>query len=230
MKLAPGSKYRYERKFFISELTVYQVEYLVKLNPALFSEIYYRRYVNNIYFDTVTTENYFDNVSGSSDREKIRIRWYGDLLGNIEKPVLEVKLKRGLLGKKKSFNLKPFTIGDEADFAKIESAVQASDIPLSLKVDLKSKIPILLNRYSRKYFMSADGKFRITLDNDQSFFPMAYRNNSFFHNLSDLFNIILELKYEEDLDDLADQITTHFPFRLTRSSKYISGLERLYAW
>ena len=80
-------KYRYERKFFISKLTKYEVESLIKLHPAMFSEIYFPRFVNNLYFDSFNMKSYFDSVDGSPNRRKIRIRWYGDLFGDIEKPV-----------------------------------------------------------------------------------------------------------------------------------------------
>ena len=53
--------YRYERKFFISELTKDEVESLVRLHPAWFSEIYNQRFVNNIYFDSLNLTNYLDN-------------------------------------------------------------------------------------------------------------------------------------------------------------------------
>lgn len=230
MKQTVEENYRYERKFFISELTVYEVEALVKLHPAMFSEIYYRRYVNNIYFDTAGTENYFDNVDGAEIRQKFRIRWYGDLFGFIEKPVLEIKRKKGLLGSKESYELRPFRIGDDPDFTVIAAAINASDIPERIKMGLKAMTPMLLNCYGRKYFLSADGSFRITLDTDLSFYPMAGRNNFFFHKWLDDLNVILEMKYERDKDHLADNVASAFPFRLTRSSKYVSGLEQLYAW
>jgi SPX domain protein involved in polyphosphate accumulation len=222
--------FRYERKFFISDLTVFETEALVKLHPAVFSEIYYRRYVNNIYFDTAGAENYFDNVDGSEIRQKFRIRWYGDLFGHIEKPVLEIKRKKGLLGSKESYELRPFDIGSDPDFTAIAAALGASDIPERIKMGLKAMTPMLLNRYGRKYFLSADGSFRITLDTDLSFYPLASRNNSFLHKWWDDLNVILELKYARDKDHEADAVTSAFPFRLTRSSKYVSGLERLYAW
>ena len=47
------SQFRYERKFFISQLTKFEVESMIRIHPAVFSEIYHKRFVNNIYFDTV---------------------------------------------------------------------------------------------------------------------------------------------------------------------------------
>ena len=94
-EVLPGEKWRYERKFFISGLKKEDIEFMVKLHPAIFREIYHERTVNNLYFDSYEMKSYLDNVSGNSQRAKVRIRWYGDLFGIIEKPVLEVKIKRG---------------------------------------------------------------------------------------------------------------------------------------
>ena len=38
---------------------------------------------------------------------------------------------------------------------------------------------------------------------------------------------ILELKYGHAKDDEASEITKHFPFRLTKSSKYVLGISKL---
>ncbi len=68
-----SNDYRYERKFFISEVPKQGVETLVKLHPAMFSEIYHQRFVNNIYFDPVNLGNYHDNIEGSTHRISILI-------------------------------------------------------------------------------------------------------------------------------------------------------------
>ena len=39
---------------------------------------------------------------------------------------------------------------------------------------------------------------------------------------------ILELKYSIDNDDHAQIITNHFPFRLTKNSKYEVGIDNLF--
>ena len=100
-----ANKYRYERKFLIRDLSVQEIETIIKLHPNFFSEIYYQRNVNNIYFDSLELESYQDNVTGSAQRVKTRIRWYGELFGLIEKPVLELKIKSGFLGRKESFHI-----------------------------------------------------------------------------------------------------------------------------
>jgi len=91
---------RYERKFLVDQLDAHQVRAMVKLHPSMFYEPYPPRYVNNLYLDTEGMENYLDNVSGVGERRKVRIRWYGDLFRDIEKPMLEFKIKNGLVGTK----------------------------------------------------------------------------------------------------------------------------------
>ena len=100
--------FRYERKFLISQLSRHEIESIIRLHPAAFSEIYHQRFVNNIYFDTVGLSAYKDNLTGISDRLKVRIRWYGDLFCLIEEPFLELKIKRGFLGGKLRFPLASF--------------------------------------------------------------------------------------------------------------------------
>ena len=69
-------------------MDAHQVRALVKLHPSMFYEPYPPRYVNNLYLDTEDMENYLDNVSGVAERRKVRIRWYGDLFGDIGRPML----------------------------------------------------------------------------------------------------------------------------------------------
>ena len=219
---------RYERKFVISALSKYEVESIVKLHPAIFSEIYYERTVNNLYFDSTGMTNYSDNVVGNSQRLKVRIRWYGDLFGIVEKPVLEIKLKTGYLGSKISYPLDSFTISREFSIDTISQIFKnSSHIPVIIKQDLIRLSFSLLNNYRRKYFVSANRKFRITIDSSMQFFEISPLNNTFLHKSVDYISTILELKYDAEQDDYAENITKHFPFRMTKSSKYVTGVERI---
>ena len=62
---------RYETKFRITRLNYYEIENLVKTHPAIFHEIYNKRNINNIYFDTHDLSNYLDNVEGETVRQKV---------------------------------------------------------------------------------------------------------------------------------------------------------------
>jgi hypothetical protein len=219
------SDYRYERKFFITELSKYEVESIVKLHSAFFSKLYNKRFINNIYFDSYNFNNLRENVDGVSDRIKIRIRWYGDLYGYIKKPILEIKIKNGQLGKKISVPIKSFHLTKYFDVSEIMDSIK--DLKEIIGIDFVSLIPSLLNRYSRKYYQSCNGHYRITIDSDQSFYEISKKNNFFLNRIRDKNSVILELKYAQVYDSEASYITTEFPFRITKSSKYVTGLENV---
>lgn len=219
------SAYRYERKFFITELSKYEVECIVKIHPAIFSEIYHKRFVNNIYFDSFNLINYRENIEGETDRIKIRIRWYGELFGYIKEPVLEIKVKKEFLNKKISIPIKPFILKKDTKISDILNSF--NDLQDSLVIDFNSLKPSLLNQYSRKYYQSCHGHYRITIDTDQSFYQVNKQNNFFLNRTSDTNTVILELKYNKEYDSEASYITTKFPFRISKSSKYVSGVEKV---
>ena len=79
---------RYERKFLVERLDASWVRALVRRHPSMFCETYPPRYVNNLYLDTLGMRHYVDNLNGTPERRKVRIRWYGDLFGDVEAPVL----------------------------------------------------------------------------------------------------------------------------------------------
>ena len=103
------NNFRYERKFqVLTNVSVKELVAITKSNSAFFKEVFHERQINNIYLDTDEYKFYFDNVDGVADRQKARIRWYGNTLGELEKPKLEIKLKKGLVGDKWTFTLDPF--------------------------------------------------------------------------------------------------------------------------
>ena len=153
--------FRYERKFFISSIHRHRVNIIIKSHPAFFREIFHKRKVNNIYFDSFQFQNFLDNVEGSTERVKFRIRWYNDMFGEVLNPVLELKIKKGMLGRKESYSLVPFKMNPDFTVNKIKDVIQNSDIPDYIKEKVKYLYPRLLNQYTRVYFMSANKKFRI---------------------------------------------------------------------
>jgi hypothetical protein len=224
----PGNNFRYERKFFISNADRNFVEKKVLMHPAFFSEIFHERYVNNIYYDFVTLNNFFDNIDGNMYRTKYRIRWYGDMLKLIKKSKLEIKIKKGFVGTKITFKLCEFKVNNGIINYEFKNVIRDSEIDPVTKFSLKEQVPVLLNRYRRKYYATKDNKFRITIDDNQAFYKINTLNNTFLCNHTDTDNIILELKYDKEYESLASEITNKLPFRLTKSSKYSRGIQMLY--
>jgi len=221
------NNFRYERKFFINHFTRQEVDSFIRFHPAAFFEIYYERRVNNIYLDSFDMSSYFHNVTGMENRVKIRVRWYGDLLGEVRSPVLELKAKTGLVCQKTSFSLEGFRLDSGFSRIDLQDAIRRSDMPDRLKMDLSCMDFSLLNSYRRRYYLSADKKYRITLDSGLEFYSIAgFANTSLDKSMVHV-SVILEAKYDAAYDDGAEKITSFFPWRMTKSSKYIMGIERL---
>lgn len=218
---------RFERKFAVSDLTYQGIKQEVRNHPAAFSTIFHRRYINNIYLDSNDLDFFYDNVSGKGSRKKARIRWYGDLYGNIEKPVLEFKVREGYLGNKLSFKLKPFTLNESFDAQVLNRVFSQSNLPQWAYEILQHLAPSLLNRYSREYFLTFDGKFRLTIDSELSYHAIEPVHNAFLKSYRGD-DFIVEVKYDFINDKEAPFITNNLPFRLTKSSKYVNGMELLY--
>jgi SPX domain protein involved in polyphosphate accumulation len=222
--------HRYERKFVSEELLPEQVTALVRLHPLLFHPPYPPRQVNSLYLDTADMENYFDNVAGAERRRKVRLRWYGEATGPIRKPMLEIKVKDGLVGKKLSYPIAPFPLDERFCNRVFQEAADRSDLPRVVRDDLGTLSPVLLNGYRRGYFATRDNRFRITVDSLQFFCRIhgTFGNPFPLHRQRNVRDVIVELKYDVDQEPKADRAAGYFPFRVTRNSKYVQGIERVY--
>ncbi len=224
------SEWRYERKFFISDANVSLLEHALKLHPAMFSPIYYERQVNNLYFDTPSLDFYNDNVVGAGKRLKVRIRWYGDSFGKIKEPVLEIKCKDGLLGGKQRHVLESFELNSTLTSKDLKQLfLNLPDVIGPIKKSLLSLECSLFSSYMRKYFLSADKLFRATIDSQLAFYRVSHWGNLFLNKYVDLSNIILEVKYAATDDKNAQMVTSSLPYNVTKSSKYVQGLNHLFA-
>lgn len=222
------NKYRYERKYVVVNHDATKVESIIKFHPAIFKEIYQERFINNIYFDTLGFKNYNDNVDGCSDRMKVRIRWYGNLFGKIIKPTLEFKIKKGLVGYKESFLLDSYEMKKSFSINDIHSILAKSKIPEWAKNKFHALHPTLLNRYSRKYYLSSDKNYRVTIDKRLEYYKISSFNNNFSSYSQDLHSTTIELKYDANSDSNANNISAKFPFRLSKNSKYVNGIDLIY--
>ena len=216
---------RYERKFIFKNTIRNEVENLIKLNIGGFKEVYKERYINNVYFDDYLFSSFFDNVNGTARRYKYRIRWYGKFIVENKPANFEIKKKRGALTIKETFPLKKFSL---KSFLKKNST--SSDFNFfQSKNKLKYNFikPVLVNRYKRKYFLSRDKLFRLTVDSDQ---VIGNPNNiNSLRKINNLFSpIILEIKYDRSYDKYASKITSGLTTRLSKYSKYVNSLDCLY--
>jgi SPX domain protein involved in polyphosphate accumulation len=215
--------WRYERKFLVEDCDMQTLEQSILSNQMYFRKLHAERQINNIYFDTEDFFCFVQNVDGQAARRKMRLRWYGDIFGRIANPVLEIKIKEALVGCKRRYRLQPFELSKSFDKKIISQCFASSDLPDTVANSLLTMPPTLLNSYTRRYYISADQRYRMTLDYNLSFYTVAAGGKTAFRQRkSD--DLIIEIKYDAEDDNDIDLISTQFPFRMTKSSKYVQGI------
>lgn len=217
---------RYERKLLAPGFAVAEVLALVRRHPAGFRQAYPERIVNNIYLDSTALASYHDHVNGSSNRVKLRVRWYGEAAGRIDKPVLEEKLKRGAVSGKTGHPLASLALNGEPLHGLLDAAFTVTALPEWLRERLRHLAPTLFNRYCRHYFLSGDGLFRLTVDTGLKFARLRKGSASPDFLIEGNRDPIIELKHLPEHAERTARVTNAFPFRLVRCSKYVLGIER----
>jgi len=215
--------WRYERKFTVKDLSFDQVEDFILGNSYLFKEIFSVRQVNNIYFDDIHYSAYYSNIEGLSERKKYRMRWYGELIGDIKNPILEAKVKKASLGTKFHFNINTFKMKRRFDPNIFNNIFKDSQLPDDIYSELLTLSPTLVNSYRRKYYLSGNGLYRVTIDTDISYYYVSQNINHVLTK-SDHDEIVVEIKYAHEDDNCVENLTNQFPFRLGRNSKYVQGV------
>ena len=214
------SEYRYETKVPLEKGQY--IELQAWLLGALYKprETYPRRTIHSVYCDDVNLTNYFENVSGISDREKVRLRWYND---NCEDIALERKLKTNKLNRKDIVRLDNSKGTPPDTFQAILALFSQNDIEHQFDMDrLKPMVEIC---YDRDYFELAPG-VRLTLDTNIT----TRRLNpvpSELKSRSPVF-AVMEIKYPPELAPMAKESIKGLPFRVFRHSKYVIGIDSVY--
>jgi len=211
---------RYERKYRIEAVSPSIIVQALRLHPAGLRPLHHARQVNSVYFDTPGFSTYKDNVDGIAERKKYRMRWYGTELLCAEAPKLEIKSRNKEVGEKQSFELPAFS------FLHIHKTTK--EVNSYCPESGKSLHPVLFNSYQRLYFASPDARFRLTLDWNLQYSPLLSNHIVHKHLYTESNVCILELKYDAKYDNVADRITQYLPYRRTKNSKYVTGIELCY--
>jgi hypothetical protein len=220
---------RFERKFVATETSPAEVLARLRHHPSLFRTAFPPRWINNLYFDSPDLRHFHEHVNGAANRVKTRIRWYGPLRGPIPRPVLERKLKRGLVSGKGSYPLPPFALNGHLPRTEITNALATATLPDELRWHLQGLQPSLVNRYHRHYFVSANRHLRLTVDTQLEFFDARSATGALMRLNAHTPRVILELKYAPEHADEASAAANALPFRVVRCSKYVLGVEHFEA-
>ena len=218
---------RYEIKMETETLMLPQLLSWLRVHQSGFYKAYPDRQVNNIYFDTPHLSSYEENLSGVSERRKIRLRWYGKETENI-RGVLEIKCKQNLYGWKKSQRL-----SSPLNFKKTRWVDLINLIRSELKPDIQdifnsSYRAVMINHYQREYYLSFDGKVRITIDFAQTVYDQIlydFPNLSFSVPPSD--RVVVEIKADKIYKNNLAEIISHIPLRVSKHSKYALSMEAI---
>jgi hypothetical protein len=227
MTLKVSEDARLEIKFVAYEVEYQKLLSWLTTHPAGFSSAFPPRLVNNVYFDTHCYSAFAENLIGVSARTKVRYRWYGDSL-EPDTGVLEVKRKRNYFGWKLHYKV-PESPGTQRSSWR--------DIRQNLRKNLSNEgkiwfdanpFPILINRYHRLYFLSADGRIRATVDTKQAVWDQRFKSYPNYNRSANLPNsLVVEFKFNREHRDYASSVLQGMPLRVSRHSKYINGVRAI---
>ena len=216
-------KFRHENKFIISKPQVITLENslrgVMKKDPHLTTESYN---IRSIYFDNYYHGCFFDNENGTDPREKFRIRIYNRSKDFIR---LELKQKQRLMTRKIQC---PITLKQFADIMsgrKLENFNALPELLKTFEIERLTKLlsPDVIVEYDRIPYVYKIGNVRITFDMNIS---SSMDFNNFFDEkmikrpvlMTDM--LILEVKYDEMLPDIIENLISTGTGQKTTFSKY----------
>ncbi len=224
---AATGELRYERKLLPAGYAHPEVLALIRQHPSGFHETYPPRWVNNLYLDSPGLDDYHNHVTGLAERSKSRIRWYGDLRGPISKPVFERKRKQGTLSGKLTSAVPSLALNGGLDEPKLRAMLNGLGTENPLSRCLDHRHPTLINRYHRHYYLSGDGRVRLTVDSDLAFYAPDHTAAALASRAPADYAVVIELKYAPTDAECAADIANWFPCRIARCSKYVLGIEAI---
>ncbi len=217
---------RFESKFISELANLDAITRWIKAHRAGFRLLHPVRQVNNLYFDTFDYRSYGDNLAGISRRIKTRLRWYGDAKAVLPSSTLEFKHRVNKQGWKDRYPLKELSLTE--NWRRIIAAISRQLPPDARQTFYSFPMPTLINNYSRAYYLSSDGRLRVTVDKNISVFDQRNTTRPKFSpkiNLPEY--LIVEFKYHHDDFQSVDGIIRDFPLRPSRSSKYVTGVKAI---
>ena len=217
---------RYELKLICEAHYLAQARTWIRLHPEGFRVAYAPRTVNNLYLDTPELNSFNANMAGVPDRQKLRLRWYGEKgEGSIvSQPVLELKYKLNLLGGKRQQVLacdldwtRPY-----ADLLATIREATGPEWPQWLTVATQ---PTLINRYQREYYVTVDDAIRATLDYAQVIYDQRLQPSPNLNRPMPLADfVVIELKAIPEHIERLQWAVGRFPIPRSRNSKYVKGV------
>ena len=219
--------YRFEIKI---PIPLNRLEYMLswlRLSSMGFRQHHPEQHVNSVYFDSYQMACFAENLTGISNRNKMRIRWYHDIT-NAGKAKLEFKQRRSGKGYKVIY---PLQLNFDDPNISWSEHIKHCQSQLSLQALSEwdsQTYPILLGRYKRQYLISFCGRIRATLDSNMEVYDQRYwskPNTNRSRKMGDY--VLLELKCQAQHERLLSDLVSHCPLNPSRHSKYVNGVRHM---
>ena len=218
-----SSDYRYEIKFVLDNSRLSDaMQWLYNETTAI--KTYDNRKVNSIYFDDVGFSSVRDNLAGISQRNKLRLRWYGEQKHTL--PIFEVKTKNGRLGCKTTYPIQSIEnslmkLNIDKITSKCISGLEEQNIVFD-----EHLVPTLQVNYEREYYETHEG-IHITIDqniqfSDTQLHTTLDENNSFPYPFK-----VMEIKFKPSMKNTVAKLIKPLHITPKRHSKYLVGLAML---
>jgi hypothetical protein len=224
----PGPiQYRSEIKFLLPYADMGKLRSILEVNCRRICYAGPVSLVNSIYFDDAGLSAYRESVEGNGRRAKVRLRWYGseNTDGRFH---FEVKRRSDIAVGKERLALSSQSPLSRLSFRDILRELSGT-LPEKHRALLMSRPePVLITEYKREYFQARHDSVRITLDYDVTWYDQSgkLRPGKKF-GVRDPGMVIVEGKSPVGKEIQLPQLLFPLRPRVTRSSKYVMGCQRL---
>ena len=194
--------FRTEKKVRINSSKIYDLTKWIEENNGF--QLYPKRVINSIYFDTSNYSMYSDSTEGVVPRKKIRLRNYN------YKFIFDENVKK------------------EIKISSVEGRFKTSSLEKNPLIMMKLGYldhdygicnPVINIVYERNYYKVKN--IRLTLD-EKIIYKRIYNGQISSFTTYDNSNVV-ELKFNSE--SLINSVIKNFPFEISRFSKYCRGIE-----
>ena len=194
--------FRTEKKVRINSSKIYDLTKWIDENDGF--QLYPKRVINSIYFDTSNYSMYSDSMEGVLPRKKIRLRNYN------YKFIFDKNVKK------------------EIKISSVEGRFKTSSLEKNPLIMMKLGYldhdygicnPVINIVYERNYYKVKN--IRLTLD-QKIIYKRVYNGQISSFTTYDNSNVV-ELKFNSE--SLINSVIKNFPFEISRFSKYCRGIE-----
>lgn len=231
MSILNHDNYRYELKFILTkkwaEILKYRLSFVMdkdmhSVNPDG------EYYIRSLYYDDIFNNAYYEKINGLYKRHKFRIRYY-----NFDEDfiTLEMKSKRGDLSHKRRdiISKDEYLLISKNEFDKVNIGDRELLKEFIDTIKYKNIKPSVIVDYKRIAYTYPYEDVRITFDEDITSGGYNYdlfSKNIRLYNVLEKDEVILEVKYNNQLPDFLNDVIKTVPMARIAVSKFALCTER----